>query len=305
MTAVQIIEYGTIDITDATGRSTPGDGQVLVKVAAASLNRVDKAILEGYLREVLPLELPATAGGDFVGIVEEAGAGVTHVQPGDRVFGQAGLALGGTGSFADYTLAPGDFTARAPLDLDDAHSGALPLVGTSALQAVNTLEVGEGTSILVLGAAGGVGSVAVQVAKDRGATVYGSADASDASYLTSIGADQVFDYTDVSWLPTLSALDAILDATPGIDPAPYYALLKPGGRMVSMSSRHDNERASDAGVTATTQFTQPVKELLEQVAVLANAGVILQRIAEIYPITDAGRAFEEDTDTQKRVIVVA
>ncbi|WP_166880770.1 NADP-dependent oxidoreductase [Salinibacterium sp. ZJ450] len=307
MTAVQIIEYGTIDVTDATGRSTPGDGQVLVKVAAASINKIDKAVIDGYLQENLPLELPATAGGDFVGTVEEVGAGVTHLQPGERVFGQAGPLLGGTGSLADYTVASAEFTARAPQDLDDVHVAALPLVATSAVEAINTLQVGEGTTILVLGAAGAVGSVAVQVAKDRGATVYGSAAASEESYLIGLGVDRVFDYTDDTWLAEVSDLDAIYDASSGLDPVPYYVLLKRGGRMVSMSTstEHDTARAADAGVTAKSQLTQPTRELLEQVAVLANSGVIVQRIGSSYPLTDAARAFEEDTDAQKRVIIVA
>ncbi|MET1044647.1 MAG: NADP-dependent oxidoreductase [Microbacteriaceae bacterium] len=305
MTAVQIIEYGTIEVTGATGRSTPGERQVLVKVAAGSINRIDKAVIDGDMQQNLPLELPATAGGDFVGTVEEVGAGVTHLEPGERVFGQAGLLLGGTGAFADYAVASADFTARAPQDLDDPHVAALPLVAASAVQAINALQVGEGTTILVLGAAGAIGSVAVQVAKDRGATVYGSDAAGEASYLTSIGADEVFDYTDDTWMSELSDLDAIYDASSGIDPAPYYALLKRGGRMLSMSTTtvHDPAKAEEAGVAAESQFTQPTRELLEQVAVLANSGVIVQRIGGSYRATDAARAFEEDTDGQKRVIL--
>jgi NADPH2:quinone reductase len=307
MTAVQITEYGSTDkltITGATGRSEPGEGQVLVRVTAASINRVDAALTAGYLSHMFPLQLPVTVGGDFSGTVVQTGPGVDTVTAGDRVIGQAGVLLGGSGSFADYALARAGFVAKAPASIDLATAAALPLVGASALQALQTLQAGPGTTLLILGGAGAVGSVAVQAAKHAGATVLASASADDGAYVRSLGADEVYDYTESDWLNRAAGVDAILDATSGIDAAPYYKLLKPGGRMVSMATRHDVEAAAAAGVEATTQMTQPKADVLNALVRLVDEGVIRQRISGTFPVAEARAAFAASQKGGKTIITL-
>lgn len=295
MTAVQIVEYGPTEglvLADSTGESEPGAGQILVKVAAAGINPVDTMITSGYFREMVPLNLPVTAGGDYSGVVEKVGAGVEGFAVGDRVIGHASVLMGGPGTFADYVVAPAGMAAAAPGTLDLVDAAALPLVGASALQALDTCRLSPGQTVLVLGGAGAVGSIAVQAAKAAGMTVLSSAGAYDREYLAGIGADFAFDYRDPSWLDGLAQIDAIVDATTGIEPEPYYAILKPGGVMVSLATQHDPERAQAAGVEATYQMTTPSADLFGRLVRLVDSGSVRQRISGRYPIEEVHAAIK-------------
>jgi NADPH2:quinone reductase len=306
VTSVEITEYGDTDklaITEATGQAEPGDGQVLIRVTAASINRMDAAVAAGYVSEVFPLKLPVTIGGDFSGTVVRTGLGADNVAVGEKVIGNAGVTLGGSGSFADHTIAPARLVAKAPTSIDPAAAAALPLVGASAVQGLQTLEAGQGTTVLILGGAGAVGSVAVQLAKHAGATVLASASAGDREYVSSLGADEVYDYKDSAWLRQVSGVDGILDATTGVDGAAYYKLLKPGGRMVSLTTQHSPEAAEADGVEATTQMTQPTTEILTELVRLVDQGVVRQRITGTFPITKVHEAFASDNQNGGKTVI--
>lgn len=294
MKAVQIQHFGSPDdlvISEAPAPATPGEGQLLVRVAAASVNPLDEMTVEGGLEGMVPLQLPVIVGGDFAGIVQDVGPGVENVRVGDAVIGQAHPALGGHGTFAELILAPAALTSRAPAVIDLVEAAGLPLAGSSALQALHTLEVGQGSTIVVLGAGGAVGSIGVQAAKHLGATVIADAAADDTEYVRSLGADQVYNYADQSWVSLVHDVDGILDASTGVDATIYYPMLKPSARYVSLATRQDPEQAEAAGVEAISQFTYPVTELLEEVASLVDAGVIHQRIAAVFPAAHARAAF--------------
>ncbi|WP_051973268.1 NADP-dependent oxidoreductase [Cryobacterium sp. MLB-32] len=294
MKAVQIRHFGSPDdlvIGEAPAPTAPGEGQLLVRVSAASVNPLDELTVTGRLQSLVPLDLPVTVGGDFAGIVREVGPGVDNVRVGDAVIGQAHPVLGGNGTFAEFILAPAALTSRAPAGIDLVEAAGLPLAGTSALQALRTLEVGPQSTIVVLGAGGAAGSIGVQAAKHLGATVIADAAADDRDYVRSLGADEVYDYVDTSWVSRVHNVDGILDASTGVDATVYYPMLRPAARYVSLATRHDLAAATAAGVEAISQFTYPATDLLAEVATLVDAGVIHQRIVAVFPAVHARAAF--------------
>lgn len=221
---------------------------------------------------------------------------------GEKVIGNAGVTLGGTGSFADHTIAPARLVAKAPTSIDLAAAAALPLVGASAVQGLQTLEAGPATSVLILGGAGAVGSVAVQLAKHAGATVLASASAGDREYVSSLGADEVYDYKDSAAQPSIRRR-----RHSGCDNRRrwnrVHKLLKPGGRMVSLTTQHSPEAAEAAGVKATTQMTHPTTEILTELVRLVDQGVVRQRITGTFPITKVHEAFASDNQNGGKTVI--
>ncbi|MGP5727096.1 NADP-dependent oxidoreductase [Arthrobacter rhombi] len=307
MTAIQIQKYGPTDqviVADSGGPSQVGEGQLLIRVAAASINPVDTGIALGYMAEAMPLDFPITLGTDYSGIVEKVGPGVESFSVGDLVIGQAGVALGGSGTFAEYAVGPAVFAAHAPKTLPLVEAATLPLVGASALQAIESLRIIPGMTVLVLGGGGAIGSLGVQLAQAIGAKVIATAGAADHEDVLALGASEVYDYADSSWREGLSAVDVILDASPGLDPAPYYGLLRPGGTMVSLSTQHDEAVAAAAGISAETQISVPVTEVLDQFVAAVDAGHVILRIGTTLPLARAAEAFAADKTTPGKTLLI-
>lgn len=306
MSALQFTAYGPASdfvLAEDTAAGAPGEGQILVQVAAASINPIDTAISAGYLAEMLPLELPATVGGDYAGTVLEVGPGVEHVSVGDRVIGQAGLLLGGSGSFAEKIVAPAGLATRAPQNADAVTAAALPLAGASAVQALRTLGLTSGQTLLVLGAGGAIGSYGVQIGKAAGLRVLATAGAADLEYVRSLGADEVIDYSDTAAIDALTGIDGILDASRGVDPAPYYRALNRGGAMVSLGTQHDEEAAKAAGVSGVSQMTAPATDVLDELVALVDAGKVAPRIAGTFPLSQGVEAFAADASSRGKTVV--
>src|ERR671914_105764 len=166
MKSARIKGYGStrdlIEIDQNTpAPNNPSEGKVLVKVKAAGVNPTDWKISEGYMQQIMPLEFPATLGWDFSGILEKAGAGVSDIKQGDEAYGRASVAFGGSGTFAEMTLANADNIAQKPKTLSHEEAAGLPTVGVTAWQAlVNTIGLSKGQKILIHGGAGGVGTIA-------------------------------------------------------------------------------------------------------------------------------------------------
>ena len=215
--AARIHSYGgpeavRVEVEDLPARR---DGQILVRVRDAGVNPVDWKIRSGYLRQVAPLALPFTLGGDFSGVVEEAEPS-GGFKAGDEVFGTAIVLAGGSGSFAEACLAPAGAVAAKPGSVSHAEAAALPLVGVSALQALTEhLRVAGGQHILIHGGAGGIGSVAIQLAKHLGARVATTVRADDIDYAKRLGADVVIDYKTQKFEEAVNNQDAVLDTVGG------------------------------------------------------------------------------------------
>lgn len=295
MKAVQIKEYGHADKIELVEIETPqlGEGQVLVEVHAASLNPFDTMVREGHIKDMIP-SLPVTLGGDIAGTVTEIGEGVNSVAVGDTVFGMAAAVAGNSGALAQYAATKASQLSQKPSNVDFAHAAALPLVGVSALQALDEhIGLQAGHKLFIHGGSGGIGSVAVQLAKHRGAHVTASARGSEAAeYVRGLGADEVIDTetTDISSLP--HDFDAVFETAGGADFDKTLELLKRGGVAVSMLAQADADKIQELGITATTQSTQVTTDRLATLCELVEGGAIVPQIGKAFPLDQIQEAFE-------------
>jgi len=294
MKAAQINEYGHISVIQINeiDRPEPDDGQVLVEVAAASLNPFDTKLREGYMQAGIPLQFPATLGGDFAGTIVATGADVSGLAVGDNVYGQANIVAGNSGSFAEFAATKVGEVAKMPSNVNFEQAASLPLVGVSALQAlVQHIQLQAGQKLFIHGAAGGIGTIAVQIAKHMGAYVVGTATGEGAERIAQLGVDEVIDYKKQDFAAQLHDFDAVFDTVGGDDFAKALAVLKPGGIAVSMIAQAE-ERAKELGVTAITQSTKVTTEMLNKLRELVESGVVTPQVGKVFSFEQIQQAFE-------------
>jgi len=296
MKAAQIASYGHADAIAITEVDVPaaGPGQVLLQVHASSINPVDVYIREGKRQERFPLRLPVTLGYDVAGVVRQVGEGVTSVHLGDAVYGQAAVTVGGSGAFAEYATAPASRLARMPRGLGFTDAAALPLVGVSAQQAVvEYMRVQPGQKILIHGGGGGIGSVAIQIAKNAGAHVATTATGDDLAFVKQLGADEVIDYKTSSFDELLSGYDAAFDTVGGDTYARSFKVLRRGGILVSMTHPPKTDLPARYGVTAIDESTRMDTAALDALTHLVEAGVVTPHVDRAYPLERIREAFED------------
>ena len=308
MRAARLHEYGAADLLRVEDVPVPAlaPATVLVRIHAAGVNPIDWKTRAGQLRDKLPLELPATLGGDFSGVVEAVGPGAAFAI-GDPVYGQASATNGGSGSFAELALAPASTIAPKPTRVDHARAAALPLAGVSALQALTEhLRVTRGQRILVHGGAGGIGALAIQIAKHLGAHVTTTASAKQREDASRAGADTVIDNEAQRFEEVVPDLDAVFDTVGGDTYVRSFQTLKPGGRLVSMLEPPRDDLMREFRVEAFAQVTRVTTERLLRLAELVDSGVIEARIARTFPLERAPAALahlEKDSPRGKVMIV--
>ena len=294
MIAVQINSFGGYEgltINNNAPKPVPTPDQVLVEVNAASLNPVDKGIAAGYLKEMV--HLPATLGGDFSGVIVQVGEAVSDFKKGDKVYGQAIILNGGSGSFAQYVAANADNTALQPKQISFVEAASLPLAGASALQAIEGhIKLKAGQKILIHGGAGGIGSIAVQIAKSLGAFVASTASAKDKDYVKSLGADKVIDFRSENFEDILKDYDAVFDTFSGDTTTRSFKVLKKGGIIVSMLAPPDPKLAEKYQVTAIGQMTNTNTKKLNHLTDLVNAGKLKPQVDKIYSLNQTTEAFK-------------
>jgi NADPH:quinone reductase-like Zn-dependent oxidoreductase len=307
MKAAQISKYGdasaiTINEVD---RPVPGPGEVVVEVRSASLNPFDTMIREGYLSERIPLTLPVTLGGDIAGVIAEVGQGVREFKAGDLVYGQAGAYFGASGAFAEFARTGADRIAKAPKNIDFNEAASLVLVGASALQALRDhLNLKSGETIFIHGGGGGIGSVAIQVAKHIGARVITTATGENIPYVTGLGADKVIDYKAQEFADMVHDADAVLDVVGGEDLSRSFDILRKGGTAVSTVGPVDEKRASELGVKAVMQFTKATPAVLDALRELIEKGIVKPRIGRVFALSDAREAFvAHETGTKGKIVL--
>ena len=296
MKAAQISEYGDASVVQVVDIDRPqvSEQHVLVEVHAASLNPFDTMVREGYLRDSVPLELPVTLGGDIAGIVTEVGKDVTHLQVGDRVYGQANVVAGNSGAFAEHALTKATQVATSPKDMEFTQAASLPLVGVSALQALTEhVALQSGQKLFIHGGAGGIGTIAIQIAKNLGAYVATTATGEGMQTVKALGADEVIDYKTERFTEKLQDYDAVFDTVGGDDFNNALSILKPGGTAVSMLAQADEERAKAQDVTAITQSTQVTTERLNALRDLVESGVVAPQVGKTFQLDDVRQAFLE------------
>ncbi|GHA25237.1 NADP-dependent oxidoreductase [Streptomyces anthocyanicus] len=271
-------------------RPDPRPNEVLVRVRAAGVNPTDwkHRATGGFLGEP-----PFVLGWDVSGVVESVGIGVAAFRPGDEVFGMLSYPFG-HGSHAEYVTAPARTFTRKPSGIDHVQAGALPLVSLTAWQAlVERAEVQPGQRVLVHAAAGGVGHVAVQIAKARGARVIGTASAAKHEFLRSLGADETVDYRETDFAEAVKDVDVVLDTIGGDTSLRSLRVLRPGGVVVSIlpvGSDDFYEEADRLGVRAVRMLVDADRAGMEEIARLVGAGRLRATIAQTFPLAEAARA---------------
>jgi NADPH:quinone reductase-like Zn-dependent oxidoreductase len=291
-------------------RPEPIPTEVLVRVAAAGINPVDwKTRQRGGYREAVG-EPPLILGWDVAGVVEEVDPDVTRFAPGDRVFGMPWFPRV-AGGYAEYATSPARQLARTPAALSDEQAGGLPLAGLTAWQAlVDVAQVGEGTRVLVHAAAGGVGHLAVQIAKARGAHVIGTAREEKHDFLRDLGVDEPIDYTARPFEEVVSDVDVVLDRVAGTD----YGLrslqtLRPGGLWICIPADVPDEvavAAREQSKRAISFLVEPDYAGLESLAALAEEGGLRVIVDETFPLAEAAEAHRrlEDGRAKGKIVLI-
>jgi NADPH:quinone reductase-like Zn-dependent oxidoreductase len=307
MKAVQYKEYGgseVLEIEELT-LAEPEPNQILVEVRAAAINPFDTKLLSGTYKENIPLQFPATPGGDFAGKVIKTGADVTGLKEGEDIYGTAMVLSGGTGAFAEMALVKAAHAAPMPQSADYEEAAASVLVGVSAIQALEEhMELRSGQKILIHGAAGGIGHMAVQLAKSIGAYVSATASGEDAEYVIQLGADQVIDYKAEAFEDMVKDFDAVYDTVGGEVTKKSFTVLKKGGILVSMKGKPDEERAKKVGVRVVGQGTRTNRKRLDRLTELIDGGKIKVRIDRLFPLDKVREAFDRQTEGHPRSKVV-
>ena len=308
MKAVQIKGYGgveVIEINDNALKPTPSKNQVLVEVHAASINPVDWKIRSGYLKDMMPLNFPATLGGDFAGAVTEVGEEVSEFKTGDEVFGSAIVLNGGSGSFAQFLVANVANIAHKPKTVNFEQAAALPLVGASAVQALEEhIKLQGGQKILIHGGAGGIGHVAIQLAKVLGAHVATTVSTEDTDFAKSLGADEVIDYKTQKFEELLKNFDAVFDTVGGKITDVSFSVLKKNGVIVSMVGQPNEDLAKQHGIIAIGQGTSTNASHLRRVAELVDSRKLKAKIDKIFPLEQVKEAFRYQEENHPRGKVV-
>lgn len=301
MKAVIISEYGDAGVVRYADveRPEPGSGEVLVRVRAAGVNPVDWKI-RGGMGQRLGLTLPIVLGGEIAGTVETVGAGVRDFKGGDAVYG-----IIKSGGFAEYAIAKTGDVAPKPSSLDFVSAAAVPLGALTAWQAIFGLAgLVSGQRILITGASGGVGSLAVQLAKARGAHVIGTASERNEEFVRGLGADEFVDYTKRNFEEIIKGVDVVFDTVGGDTFESAFQTLKKGGFLVT-SVAFPADQAKKFGVGAARVQCQPDAEQLAAIGGLVDAGKVKAHVATVLPLPEVNQAFQlsESRRTRGKIVL--
>ncbi|MFM0083702.1 NADP-dependent oxidoreductase [Paraburkholderia sediminicola] len=269
----------------------PGEGEVLIDVAASGVNPVDWKVLEGRMKAFLPLPLPYTPGVEVSGKISALGAGVTDFAVGDDVFGFIAI----VGGYATKVVASVERLAAVPKKLSMIEAAGVPAAALTAWQALHEhAGVKPGQRVLIHGAAGGVGSMAVQLARIAGLEVIGTASSVNLEYVRRLGAMQVINYRRESFEESVSSVDIVLDLIGGETQDRSWSLLKPGGVLVSPVSPPDAERARRAGVVAKHFATRSDGRQLSAIAAHFDSGELVVEVEMVFPLSRAADALQRN-----------
>lgn len=306
MKAVRVHNYGGPEVLhyEDVPRPAPGAGEVLIRARAASVNPIDWKIRAGYMKEYVPMPLPFIPGYDVSGVVEAVGSGVTHFKKGDEVYARAD-AVHGHGAYAEYAIAKETETALKPISVDFVHAATVPVAAVTAWRALfDTADLKAGQKVLIHGASGGVGSFAVQLAKWKGAYVYGTASAANLEFVRQLGADQAIDYGKSKFEDLVHDADVVLDTIGGETQQRSWQVLKKGGILVSLVGLSSEEEAAKRGVRSAAISAQGGSTVLAEIAKLIDLGKIKPIVDKVLPLSEAGRAHQLNETGHSRAKIV-
>jgi NADPH:quinone reductase-like Zn-dependent oxidoreductase len=295
---------------------SPGAHEVLVEIHASAVNPVDWKLRAGHLRRLIPLPMPFVPGRDFAGVVLECGKRATGVARGDRVFGLAPLR--GPGSHADQIAVSESLVALAPARLSSLEAAGLPLVGLTAIQAVDAAHVRSGDRVLVQGGAGGVGSLAIQYARYLGAEVSTTVGTRNLDYVRELGVDLAIDHSHERFEDRVRELDVVIDCVGGEIEPRSFTVLRAGGRLISVAGPVRSDVDLGPAMLAGVALRIPGRLLgqlahrhryrfvsarcdhdrLRKLAQLVDLGVLTARIDHVYSLADLPRAHQRSEAAQ-------
>lgn len=314
MKAIYIERYGGPDVLQfgERPRPVPKPDQVLIEVHAASVNPRDWLMREGrYVFRHLMRGFPLILGSDVSGVVVEVGSRVKRFQPGDRVFGMQ-TPLGRMGGYAEYTAISERALARKPDSVSHEEAAAAPCAALTAIRALVEIgRIGPGSQVLIVGASGGMGSYAVQIAKTLGATVTAVTSTSNAALVQSLGADKVVDYKIERFTEVIQGQDVVFDTIGKESLASCRSVLARGGCYVttipsgrtaaqSVISRFSRLSSGGRSPSAHVVLVQADGQQLERIATLMEQRQIHSVIDTVYPLHDARKAHERSRSWRTR-----
>lgn len=300
MRAMRYHEYGGPECLrqDVVERPTPAGDELLVELAATSVNPADWQLGAGYARGLFDLPMPFTPGMDFAGVVREVGSEAKGFAVGDRVFGAMLIARGG--SYAEYVAAPAAIVAHVPGNTLLSTAAAVPLAAMTAWEAtLDALHQGmtAGRRVLIQGGAGGTGTFAVQFAKQCGAHVIATGSAPNHDLLRSLGADEVVDYRAARFEDVVDPVDAVIDLVGGDVSLRSIPLIRKGGALVSIVPSPDAQAECEAlasrhGVRLSFVYMNEKRDMtaFTEIARRLEAGALKVVVSETFPLTQASQA---------------
>jgi NADPH:quinone reductase-like Zn-dependent oxidoreductase len=291
MKAVVIHEWGGPEVLkyEDAPRPEPKEDEVLIRVKAASVNPVDVAIRKGYFAKLVGRELPFVPGMDASGVIEKIGGKIDKFKTGEPVC--AFFTLGGQGGYAEFVTAKQNEIVRKPSSITFEQGAALPAAGSTAWKAlVETANLGAGQTVLIHGGSGGVGHMAIQIAKARGAKVFATASTANQDFLKQMGADVAIDYTKQKFEEIAKEVDVVLDSVGEETLKRSYGVVKKGGMIVSLLDDVDPTELSSRGIRGKTIRTEPDAQTLEELARLIEANKLRPVVSNVLPLSDAAKA---------------
>ncbi|MGW6282792.1 NADP-dependent oxidoreductase [Kribbella sp. NPDC055071] len=296
MRAISQDSYGGPEVLHLieADRPTPLPTEVLVRVHAAGINPVDAKTRAGSGMAGILGGPPFILGWDVSGVVEEVGHGVHTLAVGDEVYGMPWFPRAAS-AYAEYVTAPSRHFARKPSNLSHTEAAAVPLAGLTAYQILTVLaDVQEGQRVLVHAAAGGVGHLAVQFAKQLGAYVIGTASAGKHDWLRGLGADEVIDYHSADIAEVAKDIDVVVELIGSETTlAQSVAVTRPGGLIVAVPSGTSPEllaKAKESGVRVASYLVEPDGHALAEIAALIESGAVRVEVEEVFALADAAAA---------------
>jgi len=305
MNAVRIHQYGGPEVLRYEGAPFPraDTGEVLIKVHAAGVNPIDWKVRAGFAKDRLKYKMPFIPGWDLSGVVETVGDRTSHFKVGDEVYGRPDIAR--DGAYAQYIAVRETEVALKPTSVDHLHAAAVPLAALTAWQALsNAAKLSAHQSVLIHGAAGGVGSFAVQFAKLKGARVIGTASKKNHEFLRSLGAEETIDYNTTRFEDVVHDVDAVLDTITGETADRSYQVIKKGGVYVSILMPPSEQKAAARGIRAAHTFVQANPEQLADIAKLIDSGKLKVIIEKVFPLAEARAAQELNAQGHTRGKIV-
>jgi len=310
--SIQIKRYGSSDVMEINNTVSipnPPQEKILVNIKASGVNPVDWKIREGHLQQAFPLQFPSTLGMDFSGVIKQLGGGQdipSDFKQGDEVYGQASVFSGGSGAFAELALTNPDSIAHKPKTLNHLEAAALPLVGVTAWQAlVEFIGLSKGQKILIHGGAGGIGPIAIQLAKHLGAYVATTVSTNDKRFVQELGADVVIDYKTENFEDIIHDYDAAFDTVGGDTYKRSFKVLKKGsGIIVSMLEQPNSELMNQYGIKAVFFFTQVNRQRLDKLAEWVDQNNIKVNLDKTFSLDEAAKALDYQKDAHPKGKIV-